>query len=102
MKSDIKELRFYYGHTNLWGKYFCDKWVPTSGSNSIPSSEGHTTNTGFIWYTKCEIFHRLNIQVHLALGLMEFAAQTILKKVAIYIPLFFQKTMAFSDKSSMF
>lgn len=42
---------------------------------------------------KCEIFHRLNIQVHLALGLMEFAAQTILKKVAIYIPLFFQKTM---------
>lgn len=66
---------FYYGHTNLWGKYFCDKWVPTSGSNSIPSSEGHTTNTGFIWYTKCEIFHRLNIQVHLALGLMEFAAQ---------------------------
>lgn len=37
--------------------------------------------------------HRLNIQVHLALGLMEFAAQTILKKVAIYIPLFFQKTM---------
>lgn len=52
-----------------------------------------TTNTGFIWYTKCEIFHRLNIQVHLALGLMEFAAQTILKNVAIYIPLFFQKTM---------
>lgn len=37
--------------------------------------------------------HRLNIQVHLALGLMEFAAQTILKNVAIYIPLFFQKTM---------
>lgn len=63
--------------------------MPTSGSNSIPSSEGHTTNTGFIWYTKCEIFHRLNIQVHLALGLMEFAAQTILKKVA----LFFQKNM---------
>lgn len=38
---------------------------------------------------------------------MEFAAQTILKKVAIYIPLFFQKNhvcyaVAFSDKSSMF
>lgn len=82
--------------------------MPTSGSNSIPSSEGHTTNTGFIWYTKCEIFHRLNIQVHLALGLMEFAAQTILKNVAIYIPLFFFKknhvcyAVAFSDKSSMF
>lgn len=56
----------------------------------IPSP---AVNTGFIWYTKCEIFHRLNIQVHLALGLMEFAAQTILKKVAKYIPLFFQKTM---------
>lgn len=51
--------------------------------------------------------HRLNIQVHLALGLMEFAAQTILKNVAIYIPLFFSKNhvcyaVAFSDKSSMF